>query len=162
MSIDKHVLYLCEKEIQENLGGLEDLPRELANTVANIYYNFFELSKDMMGKKATNPNGWLPTMIRNDLDRGGDWANSLEDFSAYFARVKSDFEAINEMIHCLRGIDETKTPRMWQYTYDFILDCMKYNLKNAHKKNAMRRAIERKIKKKDVDEIPNLIDFLQT
>ena len=46
MKLDKDVLNLCEKAIQYRLGDLEDMPYELANTVANIYYKFVETAWD--------------------------------------------------------------------------------------------------------------------
>lgn len=46
MKLDKDILNLCEKAIQYRLGNLEDMPYELANTVANIYYKFLETAWD--------------------------------------------------------------------------------------------------------------------
>ena len=46
MKLDKNVLNMCEKAIQYRLGNLEDMPYELANTVANIYYKFVETAWD--------------------------------------------------------------------------------------------------------------------
>ena len=43
---------------------------------------------------------------------------------------------------------------------DCILDAFKYSISKATYKTPIRRKIERKLKKKKVDEIPNLVNFL--
>jgi hypothetical protein len=42
-----------------------------------------------------------------------------------------------------------------------MLDNLKYNIKDAGKKTGLRRTIERRLRAKYVNEIPNLIDILK-
>ncbi|HLE24198.1 MAG TPA: hypothetical protein VI935_00950 [Thermodesulfobacteriota bacterium] len=41
MEVKKEILELCKMKIYNELGSLDDLPYELANTVANVYYRLF-------------------------------------------------------------------------------------------------------------------------
>lgn len=42
MPVNKNILKICRKVILYRLGGLDDISYELANTVANVYYRFFD------------------------------------------------------------------------------------------------------------------------
>jgi len=151
--IDKKVLNICSATINQNLGRLDDLPYELANTVANIYYKFFlflmKLSEDAEG----NP-GWIPRQMK----QSSDWVSGFENFIDEYAIVKSDIESIKESIVALREIDRDAEPNLYSYTVEFLLDCYKYNIPQAYEKSPIRRKIERKFKKPD--EIPNLIELI--
>lgn len=149
------VLEMCEKAIRKDLGNLDDLPYELANTVANVYYKCFDQAFDVM-KRASNNPGWIP----KEMKRETDMLKGLTSFVENSARFKSDFETVPNFIEGLREIDKHEQPNLYQYTVDFILDCLKYDIKDAHKKTGLRRMIERKIKKRKVQEIPNLIGLL--
>jgi hypothetical protein len=164
----QEVLEMCEKAIRKNLGDLDDLPYELANTVANVYYKYFDHAVDVMKRAANNP-GRIP----KEMKRETDMLEGLTSFVENTAIFESDFEAVPNFIEGLREIDKHEQPNLYQYTVDFILDCLKYDItvdfildclkydiKDAHKKTGLRRMIERKIKKRKVQEIPNLIGLL--
>ena len=151
----QEVLEMCEKAIRNDLGDLDDLPYELANTLANVYYKYFDHAVDVMKRAANNP-GWIP----KEMKRETDMLEGLTSFVENTAIFESDFEAVPNFIEGLREIDKHEQPNLYQYTVDFILDCLKYDIKDAHKKTGLRRMIERKIKKRKVQEIPNLIGLL--
>lgn len=151
----KEILEMCETAIRKDLGSLDDIPHELANTVANVYYRYFNLAVDMMKQAANNP-GWIPKQMKREPDMLASFTSFVEDT----ARFKSDFEAVPKFIQGLREIDKRSQPNLYQFTVDFILDCMKYDIKDAHKKTGLRRMIERKFSKAKEREIPNLINLL--
>ena len=153
--LKKEVLEMCENAIRKNMGSLHDLPYELANPVANVYYRYFKHAIEVMKQSANNP-GWIPKEIEREKDMRAGLSLFLDDT----ARLNSDFEAVPKFIEGLRGIDKYRQPKLYQFTVDFILDCLKYDIKNAHKKTGLRRMIERKFRKVKVKEIPNLFDFL--
>jgi len=153
--VNKEVLELAENAIRKELGTLDDIPYELANTVANIYYRFFALASEVKDKPK---EGWMLTAIK----RSGDLERGLAHFIDDYARIESDLKSAPKFINGLRAIDKSKEPKLYRYTVDFILDCLKYNIPNATKKTAIRRKIERKFRKKYVKEIPNLIDLMGT
>jgi len=151
----KEVLEMCEKAIRKDLGSVDDLSYELANTVANVYYRYFDHSVDVM-KRASNNPGWIP----KEMKRETDMLEGLTSFVENTARFESDFDAVPNFIEGLREIDKREQPNLYQYTVDLILDCLMYDIKDAHKKTGLRRMIERKIKKRKLQEIPNLIALL--
>lgn len=151
----QEVLEMCEKAIFKDLGSLDDLPYELANTVANVYYRYINHAVDVMKRKANNP-GWIPKEMKRETGMMEGLTSFLEDST----RVKSDLESVPKFIESLREIDKHKQANLYQFTVEFILDCLKYDIKDAHKKTRLRRMIERRFKKSKVREIPNLGEFL--
>ena len=63
----KEVLEMCEKAIQKDLGSVDDLSSELANTVANVYYRYFDHAVDVMKRASKNP-GWIPKEMKRETD----------------------------------------------------------------------------------------------
>ena len=145
--LKQDVLEMCEMAIRKDLGNLDDLPNELANTVTNVYYKYFDQAPDVM-KRASNNPGWIP----KEMKRETDMLEGLTSFMEKTARYKSDFEAVPKFIEGLREIDKHEQPNLYQFTIDFILDCLKYDIKDAHKKTGLRRMIERKVRKGKVQE----------
>lgn len=151
----KEVLEICEKAIHMDLGPLDDLPHELANTVANVYYRYFNHTVDMMKQAANNP-GWIPKQVKRETDMLAGLTSFMEDT----ARFMSDLKTVSKFIKALREIDKHREPNPYQLAVEFILDCLKYDIKDAHKKTGLRRMIERKFRNARVQEIPNLVDLL--
>jgi hypothetical protein len=149
------VFEICEKAIRKDLGRLDDIPYELANTVANVYYKYFNQALDEM-KRAINNPGSIP----KEMKRETNMHDGLISFLEKSAKFKADFEAVPKFIEGLREIDKYEQPNLYQAAANFILDCLKYNIKDANKKTELRRTIERKVRRGNVQEIPNLVDFL--
>lgn len=153
--VNKEALQIAIDLIKSQIGTLTDLPRELATTVANVYYRF---SLKLLEISETKERGGiLPDSIKQEIGKKP-LSNLFEDFTYSHANILSDVKAIPEFIKGLRNIDKNKQPNLYRYSVDFILDCLKYDVKNAMHKTGIRRMIERKFKK--VDEIPDLIDLI--
>lgn len=146
---------MCENAIRKDLGSLDDIPYELANTIANVYYRYFNHAFDIMNRAANNPN-WIPKQVKREPDL----IKGFQSFAEDTARFTSDYEVASKAIQGLREIDKIRQPNNYQFMVDFILDCLKYDIKDAHKKIGLRRMIERKFSKASEREIPNLIDLL--
>lgn len=151
----REVLHMCEETIKLHFGNLDDLPYELANTIANVYYRFFNLSIDTIKEAMGNP-GWVSKQVKREADL----ANGLKSFMEDTARFTSDFKAALKFINALRQIDKHEEPNRYQFLVEFILDVLKYDLTDAHKKTGFRRMLERKFSKAKDREIPNLIGLL--
>lgn len=149
------VLEICRNAIRKHLGMLDDLPRELANTVANVYYRYFVLSCDTVIRSQGNHN-WLPKCKSGDEPL----SEVMSSFFKDVAQFKTDIESVPGFIEGLRRIDKARQPKLYRFTVKFILDCLKYNIPKASEKTLLRRMLERKLRKKKVKDIPNLIDFL--
>jgi hypothetical protein len=151
------VLELCEKLIHAQLGTMDDLPYELANTIANVYYRYCDVLLDSMQRAENNPVGWVPKEVKTCNDP----ISGLINFQKKVAQYTADVKIAPDVIKTLREIDKIKTPHLYDDMVDFILDNYKYNIKNVQKKIGLRRIIERKIKSSSVNEIPHLVDLLK-
>jgi hypothetical protein len=148
--MSKEILRQCQEELIKRFGGLSDLPRELANTIANLYYKHFTLKKDHEESKI------LPKSLEkyeNIFDGMPHW---IEDHETVFALLPM----MPEIVKFLRGIDKVKQPNYYKMWVETFLDTLKYKITNAPKKSGIRRMIERRFRAKHVREIPNLIDLL--
>jgi len=94
------------------------------------------------------------------MQREVDMAAGLTSFIDDSAKIMSDYEAAQKSVELIREIDKHREPDLYQSIVDFTLDCLKYDIKDAHKKIGLRRMIERKLIKARVQEIPNLVDLL--
>jgi len=148
----KEVLNIVGDVIRQNLGRLDDIPHELANTVANVYYRFFLLALE--AHEAKDHASWVPLQIK----RSPDFITGLKDFINKYPQIIGDFDAINEHIKALRQVDRIRKPNTYSFLVEYLLDEYKYNIKNAGNKPEILRKIERKFKK--IGEIPNLVDLL--
>lgn len=149
MSYKMDLLKLAEQAIKRNMGRLDDIPRELANTVANIYYRFFSMASEM------GPE-WIPSQ----MTRATDMRQGLVEFIEESASLIADVKAIPKAILDLRKIDKYRQPNLYSFSVEYLLDEFKYNIKNAAYKPGIWRKIERLFKKSKVKEIPNLIELM--
>ena len=130
--------------IRNDFGDLGDLPRELATTVANVYYRFFAFSQNAGAS----------------LGGGSEGHNPMERYSKFMqdtGTVMSSFQFAKELINSARETRKHNSA-LFDYMTVLTLDVLKYNIDNAADKTPIRRAIERKFKK--VDEISDLLDIM--
>lgn len=132
--------------LRDDLGDLGDLPKELATTVANVYYRFFVLAENPTASGA----GFDTTDSRSAIE-------SYRTFMETHATIQSSFQFAKELIRSARDIRKQKS-ELFDYVVVVALDALKYNIDNATEKMPLRRAIERRFKK--VDEIPNLLEIM--
>jgi len=151
----KEIIEMCQVAIRKDIGSLDDIPYQLANTVANIYYRYFNLTSDVIKRASDNPF-WIP----KQMERDSDILKGMISFKEDVARFTSDLKAVPDFIHALRKIDKRRESDLYQYTVDFLLDCLKYDIKDAHTKSDLLRMKERELSKAEEKEIPNLIDLL--
>jgi hypothetical protein len=149
----KEALKMAEDYIKSQLGTLSDLPKELANTIANVYYKF---ALDFLEMSENSKREYFVPKSMNR--KTGDLGELLKDFMANQAKIPSDVEAAPKFVKGLREIDKYKQAKLYKYSVEFILDCLKYNIEKPQNKSGARRTIERKFK--TVNEIPNLIDSM--
>ncbi len=149
---EQYIIELISYCIKKKLGDIDDIPLELANTIANVYYN----SIDQAIKKWHKEN---PDTQSFNQDRQNDYEKLVMLNLADPDSLK-DIKMINKMISSYRDIKETETQRTAKYIGQMIIDTMKYKIKNAPEKSELKRWFERRIKKKNITEIPGLIEML--
>lgn len=146
---DKVALEMAVSLIKTDLITINDLPLELANTVANVYYNYIIF---MELHKITKQEGKLPEALMN---YSGNIKTKMRKYIEDSAKIQVYMEATPKFINGLRQIDKSGKPNLYHYTVEYILDSLKYNIKNINHKTGLRRAIERRFKK--VNEIDDLV-----
>jgi uncharacterized C2H2 Zn-finger protein len=154
IDIDKETLKQCENAIRERLGNLADLPSEFANTVVNIYYQYHLLYGNGF------PDYLSFTSLKECPVNKNPFEFIVEKTTAY-KNIPILFDAINETIDKLREENiQGLSPRQFQNAIGILLDMVKYGIQDADKKPKIVRMIERRLRKKHVNEIPNLIDMI--
>lgn len=133
---NEECIRLAEEAILTQMGRLEDLPRELSNFIANVYYKFFEMDQSLDEKSL----------------------NVKESSSHNYSKVSGLIEYLPAAINDLRKLNND--PPAYQAMADFWLDNWKYDIVNAHRKSKLRRTIERALRRNRFREIPNLIDLM--
>jgi hypothetical protein len=150
------ILVILKNAISNNLGKMNDIPIELANTIANIYLRFLSLIYDM----GPNPPYCIPISIKLERQEGEDFRNASRNFDDIAAHILADINAINKFTINLRKIDPDKQPNLYRYAVTYILDDIKYNIKHVKFKPEIWRNVERIFKKQRVKEIPTLAKLL--
>lgn len=149
--ISQQALREAAEAIRMNLGDLRDLPLDLANTLANIYYRAFAYKEHMLcGGRSRFLEPYMP-QSSNIFD---EHANNVK-FRAEALAALEHAKAVVQSLRQLR-IDE---PELFPHSVTFALDVIKYNIENAESKTPIRRALERKFKK--VYEVPQLLDIIR-
>ena len=148
--IEKDIIEKCREIIKNELGTLDDIPYELANTIANIYYRFFMLTEKIVSSKSLN----------DFLSEREDILVSLQEISNEINFLLTSVQLIPQYIKNLRNIDKERQPNLYRLFVNIYLDDLKYNIKNPFNKTGIRRKIERFFKRNKVKEIPNLIEII--
>jgi hypothetical protein len=88
------------------------------------------------------------------------------NLSSYKSMAVAEFAAINGVVDWLFEENWEQERRKERggpgFLSEVIGDIFKYRIKNVWSKTGIRRAIERKMTEKRIDEIPNLIDFMNS
>lgn len=164
--IDKEALELCERYITAELGIISDLPYELANTVANIYYHFFRLALPFLPKEDTLSTGSLRELREELFSNSAKVPVGTKHGQSFpvreLASALASVESVPKFINILRTVNKDDDPYQYRQVMELILDILKYNIEGAENKLVLQRMAERIKKKfkKEVNEITGLIDML--
>lgn len=134
MDIDTTALEQAANSLFQDLGRLDDLPQELRNTLANVYYRFFALRLNLRD----------PSKVLGY--ENSDFISTYKGLMQGSTFALADFQCAKGMIE---GMRETRkhNPDIYDYMVVLTLDVFKYRIPNAQDKTPIRRAIERKFKK---------------
>ena len=152
--IRQDIIKMCEQAICKELGSLNDLPHELANTVANIFYKY--LSSLVETTQAEDTPNLIPKS-EHRVQNTGTWLNS---WFTDQQDIRLDFDLVTDLIKGVRMCDKNKQPDVYKRMVAFSLFILKYHIKDALSKSYLRLRIERYLARNKVQEIPNLIDLM--
>ncbi|MFC1553385.1 hypothetical protein ACFL7D_02015 [candidate division KSB1 bacterium] len=148
--VNEEIIKDCREAINSQLGQLDDIPYDLANTIANIYYKYFLIGEDLI----QNP-------IPKSIIREENILNEMQAFRKEHHNLEFKLKAIPDLLMQLRSIKKDKCPNLYNMWVHVCYDILKYDIKFAMKKTGIRRAIERYFKRSKVNEIPRLINLIQ-
>jgi hypothetical protein len=121
----------------ENYQNLDDIPIELAEAIRAVWRQAeaFAASGD------PTSSGLMPK-------KTGDLQRDLSTYNERFVRLQMKLEKIiPTALKTLRSIDPKVQPRFYQYTVTLFLDILKYDIRDATSKSALRRKLERSWKR---------------
>jgi len=145
--VDHELIDICRESITKNLTTLKYIPSELGNTIANIYYKLCLLTK--IDIRAAS---WFPD--KEDI------VNNCISFIKSYNKLKTDIISIPDFIKWLREIDRYNEPELYNYSVEFVIDCLKYDIEDIGFKTLDERMKERDNKKQYIREISNLVYIL--
>jgi len=119
--------------LKSDFGFMGDLPLDLANTVANIYFRYFQQGVDS-----------APPITLEELVIRQKEYEAIQHFIAEFRSLRQKGEVSQFHMDILK---------------DVLLDTFKYRILDAGSKMPIRRMMERKFRK--TQDIPDLVKFLQ-
>jgi len=151
--IDQEIIELCRNLIKKNIFTLKDIPFELANTIANTFYKlclFSKINRDVAF--------WLPRY--HDTSEEEDVVENYIRFFKNYNKLKADIQSIPGFVNGLREIDRVNKPELYNYSVEYVTDCLKYDIENINFKDIFERRRDREIKKKYIREITDLVYIL--
>ncbi len=150
LELHPSVLRACRNSINQHLGNLDDLPKELANTIANLYYR----QACYLANIREDPN-FHPQEVESEKDifRG---VNRFIDTKTF------DNVWCSKMPELVQHIRDCKK-ELPSNAYKLLIDTTMFMLRYRNKKALDTPLILQKIKRiflKPVGEIPNLINYI--
>lgn len=157
--LNPDALELSAEYMKAECGNISDLPLELRNTVANVYYRFFASAAHYLNKENA-----LKTLsikeLRNELVAKKDVPLDSQEPETDFKEIAKTIAACESLpvfLDELREIKKHKSLVEYKKAIEFIYDTFKYNIKDAKSKLLIHRVIERKFKTQ-LEELPGLIE----
>lgn len=134
--------------IENQLKGVEDLPPELANSVANIVFKYVQL----FGRTGRTSQSCLLEKIAENPHLAQAYRNMLTQAPVVISR----FEKVKNQINTIR--DMKYDPPSYHESIQLLLDEIKYGIDEPRLKSELRRSIERRLRKPD--EIGSLVEVI--
>ena len=121
-----------------------DLPEELRNTLASVYYEVHWLRRK---------EGAMPLVAHLHPQKD---AKKHLDVAMKQAILRTDqYRIVDTLVEGIRKANNDTQPRLYGALVQLTLDELKWNIKNSLKKSELRRSLE-KIGRKPVPEVPGL------
>ena len=121
--VNMEAVKLAKDLIKEQIGTLEDLPKELAGTIANAHYTFCVKLLEIMGVPEKR------TLVPMSVKR------RAREFGVLFGKVLSeegqivkDLQATIENVKALKGAGKEPNLEKHDPTVDLILNSLKTNV----------------------------------
>ena len=139
--IDETVLEEAAHDLHHHHGSLMDLPEELRNTIASVYYEVHWTRRH---------EGAMPLVahLPPQKDRG----ELLDAAMKQFILRMGQYQHLSTYVEMVREADKETQPNLYAMLTKVVIDALKWNIDNALQKSAFRRSLER-LTKKPVPEV---------
>ena len=148
-SVDEGVLEDAARHLYSHLGCLLDLPEELRNTLASVYYEVHWLRRK---------EGAMPLIAH--LPRQKNPGKLLDVAMKQVILRTGQYQLADTLIEGIRQANKDTQPNLYGMLVRLALDQLKWNIKNSFKKSELRRSLE-KIGKKPVPEVPGIYERMR-
>ena len=148
-SVDEGVLEDAARHLYSHLGCLLDLPDELRNTLASVYYEVHWLRRK---------EGGMPLIAH--LPRRRDPEKLLDVAMKQAILRTSQYQIADTLVEGIRQANKDTQPRLYGILVRVTLDKLKWNIENSFEKSQLRRSLE-KIGKKPVPEVPGIYERMR-
>ena len=143
------ILHWTIESIRRSLGSIEDLPDELANAIANIYYRSGQI---MFEDKS--PGSAMQSL------RDGRSIDAMASSYGIGLRTLKKLEMIPQLVVGLRSIDKDSQPNLYAVARSLALDILKFDIPNAMNKPEIWRMVERLFRQSEIEEFPKLAELV--
>lgn len=138
-----------ENKIKAELGSLRDLPEELVNTMANIYYRYCWLFMRIDGPD----QGSLLEKIAKSENLARTYRTTMQQAADIVLAYENGIKLIEKLREAV-----PKKKSEYKLQIDLILDRLKYGMENPEHKTMLGRKVYRKFHKPD--EVNNLFTLM--
>ena len=146
MRVDDETLQNAACRLHAHFGSLLDLPEELRNTIASVYYEVHWTKRH---------EGALPLIAH--LPRRTDKGKALDAAMRQFIVRSGQYQLVAILVEAIRAANKETQPNLYAMLTTVALDSLKWGIPNALQKSEMRRSLE-KIMRKPLPEVPRLYE----
>ena len=134
--IDETVLEEAAHDLHHHHGSLMDLPEELRNTIASVYYEVHWMRRH---------EGAMPLVAH--LPPRKDRGELLDAAMKQFILRMGHYQLLSTYVDIVRGSDKEAQSNLYAMLTRAVIDALKWNIENALEKSEFRRSLEKLIKK---------------
>ena len=145
-TLQQDALDFARQLVKRDLGDLSDLPEEVRNTLANIYYEFAQMNLEL-----NRPFAFPSTIALAD-----DVVEGAKKFVKDAAWLTSCVDHLPQAVEGLRAIRRERSRSDYDFCVRAFQSNFKYRIPDLDKKPSWRVTLERPFYASKVQEIPNL------
>jgi len=109
---------LCNTAIEQRLGDISGLPKELVACIRKVYRDFITGYLNMLRQRENKPTDWTPEFLSIDAEL----TDGMRHFFSDYQHITRAFYRLNQKMDRLREIDKDNQFTLYQHTIDEILN----------------------------------------
>ena len=109
---------LCRTAIEENLGDISKLPKELLICVFKVYREFMACYLNILRQNEHRPADWIPARVT--IDAG--LTDQMRHFFSDYQHITKRYYQLNRDMARLGAMDRDRHQKLYQFTIDKILE----------------------------------------